>query len=63
MSAHFWVWNQIKAVKAVTRHLNRLSFAFGMALWKLAYRMKGKRVPKDLRLSFSGSLAFRAVKG
>ncbi|MBK8130264.1 MAG: class I SAM-dependent methyltransferase [bacterium] len=62
LNGRFWVWNNVKFISKLTRPWRRLRYKFGMLLWKLAYGYKGRTVPDRVRLGFSGSLIFRAVK-
>lgn len=62
LNGRFWVWNNVKAINKITRPWRRLRFLVGMALWKMAYGVKGRVVPDRVRLGFAGSLLFRAFK-
>ncbi len=62
MNGNFWIWNQIRPVRKMSGWLNRVKFAWGRKLWDWGYAAKGKPVPERVRLGFSGSLIFKAVK-
>ncbi|MBL0060222.1 MAG: class I SAM-dependent methyltransferase [bacterium] len=62
LNGRFWVWNNVKLISKITRPWRRFRYLVGMALWKMAYGMKGRPIPDRVRLGFAGSLLFRAVK-
>jgi hypothetical protein len=42
--------------------VNRLKYELGLSLRRLGYRLRGKPAPAELRLTFCGSLIFKATK-
>jgi SAM-dependent methyltransferase len=62
LNGSFWLWNRIRPVRRITGALNRLKYALGLSLWRLAYRLRGTPPPEELSLRFCGSLIFKAVK-
>lgn len=62
LNGRFWVWNNVKLINKITHPWRRFRYLVGMALWKMAYGMKGRPIPDRVRLGFAGSLLFRAVK-
>jgi SAM-dependent methyltransferase len=62
LNLSFWVWNLIRPVRRLSQAGYRLCYRFGLALFRLAYRLKGLTPPDELELRFAGSLLFRAGK-
>jgi SAM-dependent methyltransferase len=62
LNGRFWVWNNVKAINKLTRPWRRFRYLMGMAIWKIVYGLKGRKVPDRVRLGFAGSLIFRTVK-
>jgi SAM-dependent methyltransferase len=62
LNGNFWIWNRLRPLRKLSGLVNRLKFAWGKKLWQVAYAVKGKPMSERLRLGFSGSLIFKAVK-
>ncbi|MCB9357077.1 MAG: class I SAM-dependent methyltransferase [Calditrichaeota bacterium] len=62
LNGRFWLWNRARPIAMLTRPLRRLRYRLGMGMWKIAYALKGKDVPAQIRLGFCGSLIFKVVK-
>jgi len=60
--ASFWPWNLIGPVRGLSRRWNRMAYRVGMALWRGAYAVRGKPLPRHILLGFQGSLVFRATR-
>lgn len=58
----FWIWNRSRFIRNITRTCNRMRFKCGLTIHKLAYRIKGRKPPEELDLTFAGSLVFTATK-
>ncbi|MDD5089082.1 MAG: methyltransferase domain-containing protein [bacterium] len=62
LKGSFWLWNRVPAIRRFTGIWHRLSYRIGLGIWRAAYRMKGKKTPDDLVVTFAGSLIFCARK-
>ena len=62
LHSRFWIWNQVSIVRRMSLALDRTAFRLGLGLWRMGYRLKGKKPTDDLDLTYAGSLQVRAVK-
>jgi SAM-dependent methyltransferase len=62
LNLSFWAWNFVSPIHKLSSAGYKLCYRCGLALHRLAYRLKGRRPPDELELQFAGSLLFKAVK-
>jgi len=59
---NFWLWNRVSVIRKISGYWHRFQYHIGLAIWRSAYRLKGKKPPADLDVTFAGSLVFSARK-